>query len=141
MSRPVGVPLLRCTHVVSASGAAGRTVPASASAYLRASLVHGQDPDRVAEALTQFIVQNSGLPVEVNRVDTWRWPARAKPPNHAVEAAMAVAEQVYEQAPVLVPLTSGSRPRDVFLRSIDVPLVSHSASNDHAANENISVEH
>lgn len=131
---------------VTTSGVAGRTVPASASAHLRASLVPDQDPEQVAAAVRRFIEATSDLPVQVRCLGAWRKPARAELESSAVRVAMAAAHDVYEGEPVLVPLTSGSGPRDLFMNALDLPLVadvgvSHIASNDHAANENIFVDH
>ncbi len=145
VTRHYFAPMLTVYDVIT-SGVAGRTVPASASARLRASLVPNQDPEQVATAIRRFVEANSDLPVEVKSLGTWRKPARAALDSRAVRVALAAAGDVYERPAVLFPLTSGSGPRDLFLNALDLPLVSdvgvsHVESNDHAANENIFVNH
>lgn len=130
---------------IKASGVPGIGVPATASAYVKASLVPDQDPDQIAEMLESYLRSRADLPITITRVKGMR-PARAKLESTAVDVSVRSAREAYGQDPVLFPMSSGAGPRGLFVDAIGLPLiadagVSHVESNDHSANENIYVDH
>ncbi len=127
-------------HSIKASGVPGAGVPATASAFVKASLVPYQDPDEIATMLEEFLRAHSDLPIEIKRVRSMR-PARAKIESTAVDVTFRAAQEAYGQEPVVFPMSSGAGPRGLFVDAINLPLiadagVSHVESNDHSANEN-----
>jgi acetylornithine deacetylase/succinyl-diaminopimelate desuccinylase-like protein len=130
---------------IKASGVPGIGVPATASAFVKASLVPNQDPDEIAAMIESFLRKHADLPITVTKVRGMR-PARAKLESTAVDVAVRSAREAYGEEPVLFPMSSGAGPRGLFVDAIGLPLiadagVSHVESNDHSADENIYVDH
>ena len=130
---------------IQASGVPGIGVPATASAFVKASLVPNQDPDEIAAMLEAFLREHADLPLTVTKVRGMR-PARAKLESTAVDVSVRSAREAYGEEPVLFPMSSGAGPRGLFVDAIGLPLiadagVSHVESNDHSADENIYVDH
>lgn len=138
-------PTLSVSNLTS-SGVEGRTVPSSASALLTVSLVPDQDPHRTADSIQRHLKANSDLPIEIEPVGTWRRAARASMGSTALQVAKDAAASIFQNEPIVVPMTSGAGPRDLFMEQLGLALVtgvgvSHADSRDHSANENISLDH
>jgi acetylornithine deacetylase/succinyl-diaminopimelate desuccinylase-like protein len=133
-------------HSFETSGIPGRGVPSSATALIRVSLVPNQDPSRVTSVISDYLTRNSDLPIDVQQTREPRTPARAPLSGSAITNAIRASRAVFGVDPIVVPYSSGSGPRGLFLEELGLPLisdigVSSAESNDHSANENIFVEH
>jgi acetylornithine deacetylase/succinyl-diaminopimelate desuccinylase-like protein len=130
---------------IQTSGVPGISVPATASAKVRASLVPDQDPEQIAGLLENYLHAQAELPITITRGTSMR-PARASLESTAVDVAVRSVRAAFGQDPVVFPMSSGTGPRGLFVDAIGLPLiadagVSHAESNDHSANENIYVDH
>jgi acetylornithine deacetylase/succinyl-diaminopimelate desuccinylase-like protein len=71
-------------------------------------------------------------------------PGKSDPKSRVVKAAVAAAREVYEEAPVIYPLTPGTGPVWPVAIAHGTPMISFGASypgqNLHAPNENIRLD-
>lgn len=130
---------------VQSSGLPGLTVPATARARVRVSLVPDQEPDQIADLLETHLRARTDLPLTITR-ETGLRPSRAALDSTAVAVAVRAARQAFGQDPVVFPMSSGMGPRGLIADAIGLSLVadagvSHAESNDHGANENIFIDH
>jgi acetylornithine deacetylase/succinyl-diaminopimelate desuccinylase-like protein len=118
-------------------------LPAKARAKLDLRLVPNMEPEKVARLLRQHLDKHGFTDVHM-RVLGSEHPGKSDPDAHVVQAAIAAAKAVYDQSPVVYPLTPGTGPVWPVAIAHGTPMVSFGASypghNLHAPNENIRVD-
>jgi acetylornithine deacetylase/succinyl-diaminopimelate desuccinylase-like protein len=126
------------------SGTAG-TVPAEASCSLGISMVPKQLPDEILGKIQKHLAARGFFDVTAEMGRSANLPARVALTERIVGVVRDAATYVYGKPPILMPLSSGSGPRWIFVGKgipmVADPGVGWSGSADHAPNENIKVEH
>lgn len=124
------------------SGGTG-VVPAKASVTVRFGLIPNQQPDEIVEKVKAHLAARGMGEVQVEVTNPPNKPARVPMESHIVEAVRDAAAYVYGKPPILMPLSSGSGPRWVFVEKgcpmVADPGVGWSGSGDHGPNENIRI--
>jgi acetylornithine deacetylase/succinyl-diaminopimelate desuccinylase-like protein len=126
------------------TGEGGKTVlPNTAMVKLDFRLVPNLEPDLVVDLLRQHLDKRGFTDLEVVPISGLH---SAKAPLDApiVKAAIAAAQAVYGQKPVVYPLMAGSGPMYPLTQALGIPAlaagVGHPGSNLHAPNENVRLE-
>lgn len=137
---PVGYP-----KDFSTSGNSGSVVPRSASALLHFSLVPDQDPYALFRYIREHVRKLSELPVEVELKRAIP-PARTRLDSAGFDLIRAACHAWRNSPPLIVPFSSGSGPRHLFIHDLAMDMivdvgVSDVDSNDHGPNENIRTDH
>jgi len=124
------------------SGSTG-VVPARASADVSIGLVPNQTPEDVVEKVAAHLRRRGMADVRVEVATPPNRPARVPLDAPIVACVRDAATAVYGHPPILMPLSSGSGPRWIFVEKgcamIADPGVGWSGSSDHAPDENIRV--
>ncbi len=126
------------------TGEGAKTVlPNTAVVKLDFRLVPNLEPDLVVKLLRQHLDKRGFTDIEVVPISGLH-PAKASPDAPIVKAAIAAAQAVYGQRPVVYPLMAGSGPMYPLTQALGIPAlaagVGHAESNLHAPNENIRLE-
>lgn len=126
------------------TGAGQKTVlPARASAKVGFRLVPNMEPARVAELLRNHLDRHGFEDIEMTVLGA-EHPGKSDPNAGIVKAAVSAAQDVYELAPAIYPLTPGTGPVWPIAVAHGTPMVSFGASYPgqklHAPNENIRLD-
>ena len=118
-------------------------VPGKASAKLDLRLVPNRTPDLTLDLLRRHLDRRGYSDIQL-KPDVWLRPSRSPIAHPFIQTAIATAEQVYGQPPVVYPNHGGSGPMstlcdDLFMPGITVGVGYH-GMNMHAPNENIRLE-
>ncbi len=97
-------------------------VPHRATAKLDFRLVPNQAPAAVVDALRRHLKEHGFADIRL-RAGTGTRPAIVDPGIPFVRTVIASAADVYEQEPVVRPLTGGSGPLDLFVNDLAIPVV------------------
>lgn len=121
------------------------TVPTKATCVLKFSLVPGQNPQTVYEAVRREIERVAELPATFELLRAIP-PARTSLDSPGFELLRSACRAWSGTTPITIPFSSGSGPRSLFTDDLGKDLlvdvgVSHVGSNDHGPNENIYVQH
>lgn len=121
------------------------TVPTSASCILKFSLVPGQDPQKVYDAVRSEIERIAELPAAFELLRAIP-PARTPLDSPGFELLRTACHDWSGTTPITIPFSSGSGPRSLFIDDLGKDLlvdvgVSHVGSNDHGPDENIYLQH
>jgi len=115
-------------------------LPATARAKVGFRLVPNMKPETVAELLRRHLDKHGFADVEIAVLGA-EHPGKSAPDAHIVQAAVAAAQDVYDDAPVIYPLTPGTGPVWPIAVAHGTPMISFGASYPgqklHAPNENI----
>jgi len=118
-------------------------LPSTAMVKLDFRLVPNLTPDLVVDLLREHLDRRGFTDIEVVEAHG-EHPAKAPPDAPIVRAAIAAAEAVYGQSPVVMPLTAGTGPMYPLTQAFGTPAfsagVGHAGSNVHAPNENIRLD-
>jgi acetylornithine deacetylase/succinyl-diaminopimelate desuccinylase-like protein len=121
----------------------GGVVPATASVQVTLGLVPQQQPDDILEKARIHLARRGFHDIQVDLAAAANKPARVPMDSHIVGVVRDAATAVYGRPPIVMPLSSGSGPRWVFVEKgcamVADPGVGWSGSSDHAPNENIRV--
>lgn len=125
-------------------GASKTVLPKEAMAKLDFRLVPNQDPDRVVEKLRKHLDARGFSDIEINRFSN-EHPVRSPADSLIARAAIAAAEEVFDQPPALSPMMIGTGPMYPVAHTLGIPTVSPGGvcrpdSNIHAPNENCRVD-
>jgi acetylornithine deacetylase/succinyl-diaminopimelate desuccinylase-like protein len=127
------------------TNAPGGTVPAEASCQIGISLVPKQHPDDILAKIQKHLQKRGFDDIQAKISRAGNLPARVPLTERIVGVVRDAATHVYGTPPSLVPMSSGSGPRWIFVNKgipmVADPGVGWSGSADHAANENIRVDH
>lgn len=125
-------------------GPGSKTVlPAKASAKIDFRLVPNQRPEKVLQQLRAHLDQHGfdDIQIEFMGGDT---PARTDPDDDFVKLAVETAEEVYQKAVQIEPMSGGSGPSSIFMEHLNLPVISagvaHPGAQMHAPNENMRVD-
>jgi len=118
-------------------------LPSTAMVKLDFRLVPNLEPDLVLELLHRHLDRRGFTDIEVVS-GHGEHSAKASPDAPIVKAAIAAAQAVYGQNPVVYPLMAGSGPMYPLTQALGTPAfsagVGYAGSNVHAPNENIRLE-
>ena len=118
-------------------------LPSTAMVKLDFRLVPNLEPDLIADLLRRHLDRRGFTDIEVVPAHG-EHPAKAPPDAPIVKAAIAAAEAVYRQSPVVVPLMAGSGPMYPLTQAFGTPAfsagVGHAKSNAHGPNESIRLD-
>jgi acetylornithine deacetylase/succinyl-diaminopimelate desuccinylase-like protein len=118
-------------------------LPNTAMVKLDFRLVPNLEPDLVANLLRQHLDKRGFADIEVVPL-TGLHSAKAPLDAPVVQAAVAAAQAVYGQEPVVYPLMAGSGPMYPLTQALGIPAlaagVGYAGSNLHAPNENVRLE-
>jgi acetylornithine deacetylase/succinyl-diaminopimelate desuccinylase-like protein len=114
--------------------------PHRASAKIDFRLV----PDQIAEeipGLVRLHLDSHGFE-DVKITDLgFEGPSRTDPDDPFVKLVVETASQVYQKPMVIVPLSGGSGPNEVFQKNLRLPIVTvgcgYPGANSHSPNENL----
>lgn len=138
--RPIAYP-----QSFSVPAGSSATVPTKASCVLKFSLVPGQNPEKIFEAVRSEIERIAELPVSFELLKAIP-PARTSLDSPGFELLRSACIDWSGTTPITIPFSSGSGPRSLFIEDLGKDLlvdvgVSHVGSNDHGPDENIFVQH
>jgi acetylornithine deacetylase/succinyl-diaminopimelate desuccinylase-like protein len=118
-------------------------LPNTAMVKLDFRLVPNLEPDLVVELLRQHLDKRGFADMEVVPITGSR-SAKAPLDAPVVQTAVAAAQAVYGQEPVVYPLMAGSGPMYPLTQALGIPAlaagVGYPGSNLHAPNENVRLE-
>ncbi|NOZ27265.1 MAG: M20/M25/M40 family metallo-hydrolase [Chloroflexi bacterium] len=128
------------------TGQGSKTViPKEAAAKLDMRLIPDLTPDLAYDLLCAHLQRRGFDDVEVVRMEVGEMPARTPPDAPIVAAAKAVVQEVAQAEPIIFPFMAGSGPMYPLCQAFGIPAVSfgvgHAASQVHAPNENIYIQH
>ena len=117
-------------------------VPSLAGVKIDIRLVPGQKPNKIIDRFKKFLKENGLGDSEI--IIHGAYPSGyTKPSEKIVRASVIAGEKVYENKPVLIPLSPGSGPLYLFTNYVGTPMtgagVGYYDSKVHAPNENIRV--
>ncbi|MHA2059156.1 MAG: M20/M25/M40 family metallo-hydrolase [Candidatus Ranarchaeia archaeon] len=117
-------------------------VPSSATAKIDFRLVPAQSPQEIMQKLRKHLNKRGYTDIEIIDLQGLE-PAKTPVTHPFVKLVAEAAQQVYQQPPVIDPLSPASGPLYLFQKVMKCPFVSvgvgHTFSNKHAPNENITV--
>jgi len=120
-------------------------IPKEATAKLDMRLIPDLTPDLAYELLCAHLKRRGFDDVEVVRAEVGEMPARTPPDSPFVAIAARVVEEVAQAEPIIFPFMAGSGPMYPLCQAFGIPAASfgvgHAASQVHAPNENIRIEH
>lgn len=130
---------------VRASAEKKDVLPTRAEAWLRFQLVPDQEPLKVYECFKEHLVKHGFGDLAVSIEGPITNPSRTPLDSKLIADVLSAGEKVYGTRPVLVPVSSGSGPKDVFIQELGIPTVAdvgvgYSKSNDHGPNEHIRIQ-
>ncbi|KJS21753.1 MAG: hypothetical protein VR72_09070 [Clostridiaceae bacterium BRH_c20a] len=113
-----------------------------AEAWLRFQLVPDQNPDKIFWLFQKHLHDNGFSDLEAFIVGPIIKPSRTPIDSSIIKTVLKSGEKVYGCQPILVPVSSGSGPKDIFVQELGIPTVAdvgvgYSKSNDHGPNEHI----
>lgn len=132
-------------RAVTTDGSPTQAVPSVGRALLSFAMVPKQRPEDILQKLKVHVKAKGFEDLEVIGKRVIGRPARVPMTERIVLVVTEAARAVYDREPIVMPLSSGSGPRYVFIEGLGAPIVadagvSYSGSNDHAVNENIRVK-
>ncbi|MDO9085718.1 MAG: M20/M25/M40 family metallo-hydrolase [Anaerolineaceae bacterium] len=135
-----------CTICGLSSGYQGEgsktVLPAKASAKIDFRLVPEQTPEKILTLLRDHLDKHGFLDIEISFLGG-ESPARTDPDHPFVNLVVESAKDVYGMPMIVVPMVGGSGPNHLFIKHLNVPIVtagvSYPGSQNHAPNENIRV--
>lgn len=144
VKRQVFSPTLTIRPDVQVGDGSSSDLPCIAQAVISIRLVPSQQPGDIVEKLKRHLERHGFDDIEVELASPLRAPARISLNEPIVQVAREAANEVYGRDPIVVPLSSGSGPRDVFVNQLGVPMVAdtgvgHNEQRDHGFNENIRI--
>jgi acetylornithine deacetylase/succinyl-diaminopimelate desuccinylase-like protein len=135
-----------CTICGLSSGYQGEgsktVLPAKASAKIDFRLVPEQTPEKIFAQLRNHLDKQGFGDIEISFLGG-ESPARTDPDHPFVNLVVDSAKDVYGMPMIVIPMVGGSGPNHLFIRHLNVPIVtagvSYPGSQNHAPNENIRV--
>ena len=130
-----------CGLTAGYQGPGAKTVqPHQASAKIDFRLV----PDQIAEEIPGMVrhhLDSHGFEdIEITDLG-YEGPSRTDPDDPFVKLVIETAAQVYQKPMVIVPLSGGSGPNEVFQKNLGLPIVTagcgYPGANSHSPNENL----
>lgn len=126
-------------------GKGGKTItPAEAHAKVDFRLVPNQDPADIMRKLRTHLDKHGFTDVEIKMTGGYP-PGRVNPAHPFVEVTRQAAADVYGVEPYIQPIIGGSGPLSLFLKYLDLPVVtagaSYPGSRVHAPNEHVCLNH
>ncbi|GED51426.1 M20/M25/M40 family metallo-hydrolase [Brevibacillus borstelensis] len=133
-----------CGIVSGYIGQGSKTVlPAEARVKLDFRLVPDQDPHEILALLRKHLDEHGFSDIEIQSF-TLEHPARTPLNNPLTRAVVNTSKQIYGMEPTIMPMSPGTGPMYILCQHLGIPAVSvgvgHFASNNHAPNENISID-
>jgi len=118
-------------------------LPRTAMVKLDFRLVPNLEPEMILDLLRKHLDRRGFTDIEVV-TGHGEHPAKSPPDAPVVKAAIAAAEAVYGQSPVIVPLMAGSGPMYPLTQAFGTPAfstgVGHARSGAHAPNESVRLD-
>jgi acetylornithine deacetylase/succinyl-diaminopimelate desuccinylase-like protein len=124
-------------------GEGSKTVlPSKASAKIDFRLVPEQSPEKILLLLRDHLDKHGFGDIDITYLGG-EAPARTNPEHPFVNLVVESAKEVYGMPMIKVPMVGGSGPNHLFIKHLNVPIVtagvSYPGSQNHAPNENIRV--
>lgn len=125
-------------------GASKTVLPKEAMAKLDMRLVPNQDPDDIVRKLRKHLDERGFQDISIDGF-SMEHPVRSPSDSLIGRAAIAAAEDAFDEAPAVAPMMIGTGPMYAVAEELGIPTVSPAGvhrptSNIHAPNENCSVE-
>jgi acetylornithine deacetylase/succinyl-diaminopimelate desuccinylase-like protein len=125
-------------------GEGSKTVlPAEARAKIDFRLVPDQDPARIIPLLRAHLDHHGFDDIEIIDLGS-EAPAITDPDDPFVKLVVEQSKAVYGQAMQITPLSGGSGPSAIFMKTLNIPIVSagvgHPGAQAHAPNENMRLD-
>lgn len=118
-------------------------LPSEARVKLDFRLVPHQDPHEIRQLVREHLDKHGFSDIEII-THTLTYPARTDLHSDLAQAVIDTTQQVYGKEPVIEPISPATGPMYIFCQQLGIPSVSvgvgNFTSNNHAPNENITVE-
>ncbi|MBN2676764.1 MAG: M20/M25/M40 family metallo-hydrolase [Anaerolineaceae bacterium] len=136
-----------CTICGLSSGYQGEgsktILPCEARAKLDFRLVPNMQPEKIIHLLRAHLDQNGFQDIDIIDLGS-EAPAVTDPDDPFVKVVVEAAREVYDQPMQIVPLSGGSGPNAIFMKTLHLPIVSAGVSYPgaqiHAPNENMRLD-
>lgn len=142
--RSIFEPVVTLSNVVVGDGSVA-DIPCIAYADLSLRLVPSQRPEAIVDALKAHLHKHGHGDIGVEVRSPLGEPARVPLDAPIARVVRRAAAEVYGVEPSVVPISSGSGPRYIFVNRLGVPMVAdpgvgYDDQRDHGFNENIRLD-